>query len=142
MPQIHEGVPTATRNHIDNVVDEVELVKQHEPRGGRSFIFHQRTVERLYDLDRGPMVDEEIERLLAHVADDAEVRRFVAALLDIDTEGLEPERRSSRRSVTGSSWSRTRRSRWTCSTRARRRSRPRTSTRVASRSGEKRPSPI
>lgn len=92
MRQIREGVPTATRNHIDNVVDEVGLVEQHEPRGGRSFIFHQRTVERLYDLDRGPMVDAEIERLLAHVADDAEVRRFVAALLDINMEGLEPEK--------------------------------------------------
>ena len=89
--QILEGVPMVTRNHIDNLVDEVGLVEQHEPRGGRAFIFHQRTEEWVCGVDLGPMVDEEIERLLAHVADDAEVRRFVAALLDIDTEGLEPE---------------------------------------------------
>lgn len=72
-------------------MNEVGLVEQHEPRGGRSFLFHQRTEERLYNVDLGPIVDEEIERLLAHVADDAEVWRFVAALLDIDREGLEPE---------------------------------------------------
>ncbi|WP_161569937.1 ThiF family adenylyltransferase [Salinigranum halophilum] len=89
--KILECVPTATRNHIDNLVNEVGLVEQHEPQGGSSFIFHERTEERLYDVDLGPIVDEEIERLLAHVADDAEVRQFVAALLDIDTEDLEPE---------------------------------------------------
>ncbi|MFA9516583.1 ThiF family adenylyltransferase [Halopenitus sp. H-Gu1] len=89
--QILEGVPTATRNHIDNLANEVGLVEQHEPQGGRSFIFHERTEERLYDEDLGPIVDEEIERLIAHVEDDAEVRQFVAALLDIDTTDLEPE---------------------------------------------------
>jgi hypothetical protein len=89
--QILEGVPTATRNHIDNLVNEVGLVEQHEPQGGRSFIFHERTEDRLYDEDLGPIIDEEVERLLAHVEDDAEVRQFVAALLDIATEDIEPE---------------------------------------------------
>jgi hypothetical protein len=89
--QILECVPTATRNHIDNLVNEVGLVEQHEPQGSRSFIFHERTEERLYDEDLGHIIDEEIERLLAHVKDDAEVRQFVAALLDIDMEGMEPE---------------------------------------------------
>lgn len=89
--QILEKVPTATRTHIDNLVNEVGLVEKHEPQGGRSFIFHERTEERLYDEDLGPIVDEEIERLLAHVADNAEVRRFVAALLDINMDDLKPE---------------------------------------------------
>lgn len=89
--QIVENVTTATRNHIDNLVNEVRLLEQHEPRGGRSYIFHERREERLYDEDLGPIVDEEIERLLAHVEDDDDVRRFVAALLEIDTEVMEPE---------------------------------------------------
>lgn len=87
--QILENVATATRNHIDNLVDEVGLVERHEPRGGRSYIFHERREERLYDVDLGPIIDEEIERLLEHVADDVEVRRFVAALLEIDTTDSE-----------------------------------------------------
>lgn len=89
--QILENVATATRNHIDNLVDEVGLVERHEPRGGRSYIFHERLEERLYDVDLGPIVDEEIERLLEHVADDVNVRRFVAALLEIETTDLEPD---------------------------------------------------
>jgi len=89
--QILENVPTATRTHIGNLVNEVELVEKHESQGGRSYIFHERKEERHYDEDLGPIVDEEIERLLEHVADDAEVRRFVAALLDIDVGDLETE---------------------------------------------------
>lgn len=87
--QILENVTPATRTHIDNLVG-VGLLEEHEPQGGRSYIFHERTEERLYDEDLGTIIDEEIERLLEHVADDAEVRQFVAALLDIDIEDLEP----------------------------------------------------
>jgi len=88
--QILENVVSATRTHINNL-SEIGLLKEHEPRGGRSYIFHERTEERLYDEDLKEIVDEEIERLLEHIMDDAEVRRFVAALLDIETKHLDTD---------------------------------------------------
>lgn len=88
--QILENVSVATRNHIDNLLD-VGLLEEHEPQGGRNFIFHERREERLYNVELDPIVDEEIDRLLDHVADGAEVRRFVAALLDIETEERDAE---------------------------------------------------
>jgi len=88
--QILENVDVATRTHVGNLVD-VGLLEEHEPQGGRSYIFHERTEERLYDEDLGEILDEEIERFLEHVEDGEEVRRFVAALLEIETEDLEVE---------------------------------------------------
>lgn len=88
--QILENVASATRNHIRNLVDEVGLLEEHEPQGGRSFIFHERREERINE-DLGAEVDEEIERLLDHVEADDAVRRFVAALLDIETEDHDAE---------------------------------------------------
>lgn len=88
--QIVENVDVATRAHVSNLVD-VGLLEEHEPQGGRSYIFHERTEERLYDEDLGEIVDEEIERLLEHVGEDEEVRRFVAAVLEIEAEKLDDD---------------------------------------------------
>ncbi|MBP2252572.1 hypothetical protein J2754_002918 [Halarchaeum solikamskense] len=86
--RILEQVDEATRTHIDNLVNEVGLVEEHEPRGGRSFIFHERRRERVSD-DLEAVLDVEVERLLDHLREDEDAREFVVDLLEIETEDLD-----------------------------------------------------
>lgn len=81
--EILDDVPEATRTLIKNLVEKSNLVEEVPPQGGRTFIFHERKQQRISGQNLGQVVDDEVQRLMPHVNNDAQVRKAVANALNV-----------------------------------------------------------